>query len=88
MRLQPQKRIAQIIISVAMGAVVSATQAVTFKFADQGDMLSMDPYSLQETLQLNMTGNVYEPLVLRGKKLELVPGLAVAWKQTAPTVWR
>jgi peptide/nickel transport system substrate-binding protein len=62
--------------------------AVTFRFADQGDSISMDPHSLNETLQLNITGNMYEPLVGRGKKLELVPLLATTWKQTAPTVWR
>jgi peptide/nickel transport system substrate-binding protein len=62
--------------------------ANTFKFANQGDALSMDPHSLNESLQLNFTGNIYEPLVARGKKLELVPALATDWKQTAPTVWR
>src|SRR5215475_5937337 len=62
--------------------------AATFKFADQGDATSMDPHSLNETLQLNITGNMYEPLVGRGKKLELVPLLAESWKQTSPTVWR
>jgi peptide/nickel transport system substrate-binding protein len=30
---------------------------------------------------------VYESLVERGKKLEIVPALAVSWKQTSPTVW-
>jgi peptide/nickel transport system substrate-binding protein len=41
-----------------------------------------------ESLQLSFTGNIYEPLIGRGKKLELVPALATEWKQTAPTVWR
>jgi peptide/nickel transport system substrate-binding protein len=63
-------------------------EAKTFKFANQGDALSMDPHSLNESLQLNFTANIYEPLVGRGKKLELVPALATDWKQTAPTVWR
>jgi peptide/nickel transport system substrate-binding protein len=66
----------------------TAALAVTFRFADQGDAISMDPHSLNESLQLNVTGNMYEPLVGRGKNLELVPLLATAWKQTAPTVWR
>src|SRR5260370_34260853 len=61
---------------------------VPSKFADQGDSLSMDPHALNESLQLSVIGNVYEPLVGRGKKLELVPILATSWKQTAPTVWR
>jgi len=69
----------------AFGGVASAK---TFKFANQGDALSMDPHSLNESLQLNFTANIYEPLVGRGKKLELVPALATDWKQTSPTVWR
>jgi peptide/nickel transport system substrate-binding protein len=76
----------------AFGALTALTvtpaAAVTFKFANQGDALSMDPHSLNESLQLNFLANIYEPLVGRGKKLELVPALATDWKQTAPTVWR
>ena len=65
-----------------------AAQAVTLKVANQGDAVSMDPHSLNESLQLSFTGNVYEPLVGRDKKLGVVPGLASSWKQTSPTVWR
>ena len=72
-----------------LGLMCAATvNAATFRFADQGDPISMDPHSLNESFQLNFTGNIYEPLVQRGKKLELIPGLATSWKQTAPTVWR
>jgi peptide/nickel transport system substrate-binding protein len=67
---------------------VPLAQAVTLKVANQGDAVSMDPHSLNESLQLSFTGNVYEPLIARDKKLGLVPGLATAWKQTTPTVWR
>src|SRR6266404_3419157 len=73
---------------VAGGFGAAAALAATFRFADQGDALSMDPQALNESLQLSIMGNVYEPLVGRGKKLELVPILATSWKQTAPTVWR
>jgi peptide/nickel transport system substrate-binding protein len=72
----------------AGAAVMPLAQAQTFKFANQGDALSMDPHSLNESFQLAFTGNIYEPLIGRGKKLELVPALATDWKQTAPTVWR
>jgi len=74
------------ILATIIGA--PAALAVTFKFADQGDALSMDPHALNESLQLSIMGSVYEPLVGRGKKLELIPILATSWKQTAPTVWR
>jgi hypothetical protein len=34
----------------------------------------MDPHSLNESLQLTVTGNVYEGLVGRNKDLSLAPG--------------
>jgi len=71
-----------------IGASAGAAFGQTLKFANQGDALSMDPHSLNESFQLAFTSNIYEPLVARGKKLELVPALATDWKQTAPTVWR
>jgi peptide/nickel transport system substrate-binding protein len=61
---------------------------VVFKFANQGDALSMDPHSLNESLQLSLLSNIYESLVTLDKNLKFVPGLATDWKQTAPTVWR
>ena len=65
-----------------------SAHAVTLKVANPGDALSMDPHSLNETLQISVTSNVYEPLVTRGKDYKLTGGLATSWKQTAPTVWR
>src|SRR5207244_4976516 len=35
----------------------------------------------------SINGHVYESLVMRGKKLEIIPGLAESWKQTNPTTW-
>src|SRR5512145_2456230 len=35
-----------------------------------------------------MNGQVYEGLIARGKKLELVPALATEWTQVSPLVWR
>ncbi len=64
------------------------THAATLRVANQGDATSMDPHSLNESLQLSITGNVYEPLVGRDKKLGLEPALATKWAQTSPTVWR
>ncbi len=90
MRARSFAAAAALALAAAAGGALTATPALakTFKFANQGDALSMDPHSLNESLQLNFTFNIYEPLVGRGKKLELVPALATDWKQTAPTVWR
>ncbi len=77
--------------ALALAATLAATagaQAQTVRIGNQGDALSMDPHSLNESLQLSVTGNVYEPLVARDRDLKIIPGLATAWKQTSPTVWR
>jgi peptide/nickel transport system substrate-binding protein len=66
----------------------SSAFAATFKFANQGDPLSMDPHAQNESLLISFMGNVYEGLTERGKQLELKPALAESWKQTAPSVWR
>ncbi|MCG2595496.1 ABC transporter substrate-binding protein [Ramlibacter sp. XY19] len=76
------------IAAAAILALAAAAQAQTVRVANQGDSLSMDPHSLNESLQLSVTGNVYEPLVGRAKDLSLAPALATSWKQTSPTVWR
>ncbi len=77
--------------AVLVGALAlsgALAMAQTVRIANQGDSLSMDPHSLNESLQLSVTGNVYEPLVGRNKDLSLTPALATSWKQLSPTVWR
>ena len=75
-------------LATSLAMAGGAASAVTLRVANQGDSNSMDPHSLNESLQLSFTGNVYEPLVGRDKKLALTPALATSWKQTSPTVWR
>ena len=75
-------------VACLLGTASLLAGAQTIRVANQGDSLSMDPHSLNESLQLSVTGNVYEPLVGRGKDLALAPALATSWKQTSPTVWR
>jgi peptide/nickel transport system substrate-binding protein len=69
-------------------ALAAGAHAQTVRIANQGDALSLDPHSLNESLQLDVLANVYDSLVGRDKDLKLVPGLATSWKQTSPTVWR
>ena len=87
--MQIKRLLAATLMGLAFGATsLPSAQAATFRFANQGDPLSMDPHSLNETLQLTFLNNVYESLVNIDKQLKLVPGLATDWKQTSPTVWR
>ncbi len=87
--MTPQKsRFLRSVLVTAVAIAAVCAQAQTVRIGNQGDALSMDPHSLNETLQLSVTGNVYEPLAGRNKDLSLRPLLATAWKQTTPTVWR
>jgi len=75
-------------LATSLALAASFSHAVTLRVANQGDVQSMDPHSLNETLQLSFTASVYEPLVGRDRKMGLVPLLATKWTQTSPNVWR
>jgi peptide/nickel transport system substrate-binding protein len=76
------------LLAVSFCALMGIAHAATFRFANQGDALSLDPHSLNESLQLSLLHNVYEPLVTFDKKLQPAPALASSWKSTSPTTWR
>ncbi len=75
-------------VFVALSATGLMADAQTIRIANQGDALSLDPHSLNESLQLSTDANIYESLVGRNKDLSVAPLLATSWKQTSPTVWR
>ena len=77
-------------LAILLGLAISfgSSPAATLHVAQAGDATSMDPHSLNETMQLGFLGNIYEPLVARDKTLALTPGLATTWRRISPTVWR
>ncbi|HET6264530.1 MAG TPA: ABC transporter substrate-binding protein [Usitatibacter sp.] len=79
-------RRATLVLALAALAV-SAAQAATLRWSSQGDYLTADPMAQNELLTNSINGHVYESLVMRGKKLEIIPALAESWKQTNPTTW-
>jgi peptide/nickel transport system substrate-binding protein len=83
-----KKNVAAAAVLCALSAFSMVAGAQTIRIANQGDALSLDPHSLNESLQLSTTANVYETLVGRNKDLSVAPLLATSWKQTSPTVWR
>jgi peptide/nickel transport system substrate-binding protein len=79
--------LAAAIVAAAAGFAGSGV-AATFKWANDADANSMDPYARQETFLLSFDANMYEPLIRRDEKLKLEPALATEWTQVQPTVWR
>jgi peptide/nickel transport system substrate-binding protein len=76
-------------LALALLAVPAwAQEDNTFKFAFQGELKGLDPYTLNETFTLSTLGNVYEGLTRRGPELEILPALAESWEIVEPTRWR
>ena len=69
-------------------AVAEPASAVTFRYAFQGDVKSLDPYTLKETFTIAAHAAAYEGLTTRDKDLKIAPGLAESWEVLEPTRWR
>ena len=82
------RRLSLVAMLAAVAAACPPAQAKDFKWANNGDMSAMDPYTRNETFQLSFLANIYEPLIRRDAKLGLEPALALKWEMTSPTVWR
>src|SRR6266702_492296 len=79
--------LAATIASIATLAI-SPASAQTLRYANQGDLKSLDPYTLRETTTIAHHAHVYEGLVTRDRDLKTVPALAESWETPEPTRWR
>lgn len=84
--MKPSQSLSSLLLALLCSLITA--QAASVRVANQGDVLSLDPHSLNEAVQLSFLNNVFESLVTRGKDLKLVPSLAVAWRLKSPTVWQ
>jgi peptide/nickel transport system substrate-binding protein len=63
--------------------------AVTMRYANQGDLKSLDPYTINETTTNAHLGHVYEGLTRRGRDLKIEPSLAERWETSEDGLrWR
>lgn len=82
-------RLSTLVLSAAlMTAPLFTADAKTFRWSNDGDVVSLDPYYTNNTFQLGFLGNIYEPLARRSKTLTLEPALATSWKQEEANRWR
>ncbi len=77
-----------LLAGAAILALAGPASANLFRWSNDGDVNSMDPYARNETFLLSFTANIYEPLVRRNRELKVEPALAASWTQPSPTVWR
>jgi peptide/nickel transport system substrate-binding protein len=67
-------------VATLMAGAALPAMAVTLRYSNQGDLKSLDPYTLKETTTIAHHGHVYEGLTKRGKDLGIEPGLAERWE--------
>jgi len=73
----------------SIGALaISPASSQTLRYANQGELKSLDPYTLKETTTIAHLGHAYEGLVTRDKDLKIIPALAESWETPEPTRWR
>ena len=86
MQVRQALRAATILSAVAFA--ITPASAQTLRYANQGDLKSLDPYTLNESTTHAHLGQVFEGLVTRDKDLKIIPALAESWETPEPTRWR
>lgn len=81
-------RAASAIAAVELILFCIGAEARSFRWASQGDLLSIDPHAVSEYFSRSVNGQMYEALVHRDKDLRIVPRLATEWHQVDPLTWR
>jgi peptide/nickel transport system substrate-binding protein len=82
-----QTLLAATIVSIAAFAM-SPASSQTLRYANQGDLKSLDPYTLRESTTIGHHAHIYEGLVARDRELKIIPALAESWETPEPTRWR
>jgi peptide/nickel transport system substrate-binding protein len=75
-------------IASIVAMAISPASSQSLRYANQGELKSLDPYTLKETTTIAHHAHVYEGLVTRDKDLKIVPALAESWEVVDPTRWR
>jgi peptide/nickel transport system substrate-binding protein len=74
-------------IFLALALATPAMAENVLRWASQGDALTYDPHSANESPTIGASQQVYEPLVNRNPKYEMVPCLAESWRTLNATTW-
>jgi peptide/nickel transport system substrate-binding protein len=87
-----QMSVRQTLLAAATFSIValamSPASSQTLRYANQGDLKSLDPYTLKETTTIAHHAHIYEGLTTRDKDLKIIPALAESWETPEPTRWR
>lgn len=74
--------------AILVGLAGLPASAQTLRYANQGTLKSLDPYTFKESTTITHHAHVYEGLTARDKDLKIIPALAESWETPEPTRWR
>jgi len=74
--------------AILVGLAGLTASAQTLRYANQGTLKSLDPYTFKESTTIAHHAHVYEGLTARDKDLKIIPALAESWETPEPTRWR
>src|ERR1700741_5087594 len=77
----PIRPLLSFVVMIAASAfALSPASGQTLRYANQGELKSLDPYTLNESTTHAHLGQIYEGLTTRDKDLNIVPALAESWE--------
>src|SRR3954469_16706901 len=71
-----------------MALVMAPASAQPLRYANQGDLKSLDPYTLNESTTHPHLGDVFEGLAALDRGPKLIPALPESWEIPEPARWR
>lgn len=75
-------------IAASLTLTANFAMAKPLKWASQGDIMTLDPHSQNEGLNITANLFVYDSLVRYDKDFNVIPWLAESWEQINPTTLR
>ena len=69
------------LLVVVLATMLGGAQAETLRFASQGDFLTFDVHSQNESLNSSATGYLYDSLFAYDKNMKVIPWLAESWSR-------
>ncbi len=77
-----------IVLALCIAVAGIAADAKTLRWSTRGDVLTMDPYSTDESVSANFANLIHDALVERDRAMAITPRLATSWTRVDDTTWR
>ena len=78
----------RVLFALLIACAAAPAAAQVLRWSSNADHSSADPHGQNQIINNAINGQVYEALVRKGRKMEILPRLAERWEQVSPTAWR